>query len=307
MPRLSAIVIAGPQRERAERALGAVLSQQPAEEVEALLVDLAPAGTAPLRLPESVRVLRVPGGGWGEARTAAVRAASGAYVAFLEDHCVPAPGWATAVIGAHDEGHDAVGYAFTSVNPQSYWSRSGLLTDYGLWIAPLPRGPARYLPSNNVSYRRKVLEGLEDELGTVFSIDFNLHEELRRRGHDLFHEPDALVAHENFERLSSLCRANHEFCRLLAANRAEAEAWSRRRRLLYGAAAPVGAPALKLVRLARALRGRGHWRAFAVGLPVILTTFAAAAAGESLGYLAGRGNSERAVLHWEVDAQRATR
>lgn len=304
MSRLSAIVVAGPQRDRAERAVAAVLAQT-TQDVEPIVVDLSDHGARPLGVREDVRLIRIPGGSWGEARSAGVRAATGDFVAFVEDHCVPSPGWAAAVIRAHEQGHVGVGYAFTNVNPDSYRSRSGLLTDYGLWIAPLQRGPARYLPSNNVSYRREALEGLEDELGTIFAIDFNLHEELLRRGHDLFLEPDALVAHENFERVWSLWRANNHFCRLLAANRAEAERWSRRRRLVYAAGAPLGAPAIKLVRLARALRGRGHWRAFAVGLPITLSTFVAAAAGESLGYLAGRGDSERDVLHWEVAARRA--
>ena len=305
MPSLTAIVVAGPQRERAERAIAAVLAQTSADEVEPLVVDVGADGARPLRVDERVRVLRLPGGGWGEARTAAVRAATGRYVAFVEDHCVPAPGWAAAVIRAHDEGHAVVGYAFTAVNPRSYRSRAGLLTDYGLWVAPLRRGPARYLPSNNVSYRRTALEGLEDQLATIFAIDFNLHEELRRRGHDLFLEPDALIAHENFERVVSLWRANHNFCRLLAANRADSEHWSRGKRIAYGAAAPLAAPAIKLVRLTRALRGRGHWREFTLALPIVVSTFAASAVGESAGYLAGRGDSERAVLRWEVDAQRS--
>jgi hypothetical protein len=273
--------------------------------MEALVVDLAEHDERPLRLGEGVRVLRIPGGGWGEARSAAVRAAGGTYAAFVEDHCVPDPGWARAVIRAHEDGHAVVGYSFTAVNPGSYRSRGGLLTDYGLWLAPLERGPARYLPSNNVSYRREALVGLEDALSTIFAIDFNLHEELRRRGYDLFLEPDALMAHENFERVWSLWRANASFCRLLAANRADSERWTRQKRLAYGAAAPLGAPAIKLVRLTRALRGRGHWREFALALPIVLSTFAAAAVGESAGYLAGRGESEREVLRWEVDARRA--
>ena len=90
-------------------------------------------------------------------------------------------------------------------------------------------------------------------------------------------------------------RANHDFCRLMAANRVRAGRWGRPRRTFYGAAAPVAAPALKLARLVASLRGRGLWRTFARSSPVILMAFSWAGVGEGVGYLTGRG-SDRAML-----------
>ena len=163
---------------------------------------------------------------------------------------------------------------------------------------------SRYLPSNNVSYRRDALEGLEDELATVFALDTNLHEELLRRGHVLAIEPDAVVAHENFERLAGIMRANHDFCRMMAANRVAAGSWGVPRRAFYTLAAPIAAPTLKLARLIGSLRGRGLWRSFARSSPVVVLTFAWAGIGEAIGYATGDPHAE-AMLHWEVIARRS--
>ncbi len=305
MPRLTVVVAIGPLRARGRRCVQALLAQTAVDDLEVIAVDVAPEGTPPLEVEEGrVQIVRRPGGGWGETRSIGVRRAEGDIVAFIEDHCVPDREWARALLRAYDQPWDGVGYAFRNANPGSYLSEASLFTDYGRWLEPADGGATKYLPSNNVSYRRDVLLGLEDKLATVFALDFNLHEELHRRGRRLAIEPGAVVAHENFERLFDLMRANHDFCRLMAANRVRAGSWGRPRRTFYGAAAPVAAPALKLARLVASLRGRGLWRTFARTSPVILMAFSWAGVGEGVGYLTGRG-SDRAMLHWEVVARRA--
>jgi hypothetical protein len=306
MPRLTTIVAVGPLRARALRCVDGLLAQSAADDVEVIVVDIAPEGAPPLEVDQSrVQVIRRPGGGWGETRTIGVRRAAGEFVAFIEDHCVPDREWAAALLRAYEQPWDAVGYAFTNANPGSYFSEAALITDYGRWADPAIGGAAKYLPSNNVSYRRETLQGLEDELGTVYSLDVNLHEELHRRRLALAIEPGAVVAHENFERPLDLMRANHDFCRLMAANRVDAGGWGLPRRALYGAAAPVAAPTLKLARLVASLPGRGLWGAFARSSPVIVLAFVWAGFGEGIGYLTGRG-SDGAMGHWEVGAPRTT-
>jgi hypothetical protein len=161
---------------------------------------------------------------------------------------------------------------------------------------------------NNVSYKRDFLLSLGDDLDDLLTIDFNVQTRLRRRGHRLCVEPRALAAHENFERVSLEGRTGRAYCRLLAAERARSEGWGRMRRVLYGIGAPLGAPAIRLARLTRGLRGRRElWRDFVLGLPAIAVMYLWDASGEAAGYLRGPGRAPREALRWELEEPRVGR
>lgn len=306
-PQLSAVLVVGSQRARAQRVLDALGAQTAAASIEVIVVDLAPKSIprleseclrlAYLSRPDIVR--------WGTARKAGVSHASSPIVAFIEDHCFPARDWAELVIEAHQGPWAAVGYAFTNANPESYVSRSSLLARYGRFVHPTRREPAHLVSGNNVSYKRKVLLDLEPALETLLTIDFNLQELLAKRGVPMFIEARALAAHENFTSVISECTTGHFYCRLLAARRAETQSWSTVRRVVYGLGAPLGSPAIRLGRLLRGLGGRRVlWPVVVAGLPVIIVAYLADAIGESLGYLLGAGASEREVLRWELEMDR---
>lgn len=305
-PQLAAVLVAGPCRGRAERVLAALAAQGALASMEIVVVDLA-AGAAPLAVPAGapVRVLARPAlRRFGEARRAGVVEARAPVVAFIEDHCFPAPDWAGRLLEAHRAPFAAVGYAFTNANPGTYVSRAALLARYGVFAHPARRGPARAVSGSNVSYKRAALLALGDALGDLLDIDFVLQEELLRRGHAFYVEARALAAHENYPALADECRAGRAYCRMLAAHRARS--FSRGRRLLYGALAPLGAPALRLARLARSVAGRPSlWAAFATGLPAIAVMYVADALGEAAGYLGGAGDAGRALLRFELEQERA--
>jgi hypothetical protein len=63
------------------------------------------------RFPD-VRFLHLPGSrSPAELRARATAVARGGIIAFLEDHCVPAPDWSARLIAAHSAPHAAVGGA----------------------------------------------------------------------------------------------------------------------------------------------------------------------------------------------------
>ena len=302
-------MVAGSLRARASRTLEALAHQTVADGMEVIVVDIAPAHEPPLVGSPGLKptTLREPGlRSWGPARAAGARRASAPVVAFIEEHCRPEPGWAQAVLDAHEGPWAAVGYAFTNANPETWASRSFMIAAYGDFAHPARRGPAQLVSGNNVAYKRAVLEELDDRLDDLLAIDFTFQEELRARGGRLFVESGARAAHENFTTLAGECAAGHAYCRLMAATRADARGFSPRRRLFYGLAAPLGAPAVRLARLARGLRGRRPlWRPFLAGLPLIVPAYLWTGVGEGLGYLLGAGSAERRALEWELEAERA--
>ena len=306
-PELSAILVVGACRSRAQQVLHALSRQTAIERMEIVVVDLAPLGTPRLLCdsPATVRYLDRPKiERWGEARFEALREARAPVAAFIEDHCCPRLDWAEYVLRAHAGPWAAVGYAFVNANPESYVSRAGMLARYGLFAHPASGGSARYISGNNVSYKRAALDQLGDEQEALLDIDFNLHEALLARGEKLFVEARALAAHQNYTRLSGECRTGRPYCRLLAARRARG--WRPWRRMVYGLLSPVAAPTLRLARLLLSLRGRRSlWRDFVAGLPAIVVMYVSDAIGEASGYLAGEGDSQREVLRWELETERA--
>ncbi len=310
-PRLAAAIVVGTRRDRAARALGALYKQTAIDAMEIVIIDIGDAAAAPLTAPPEVRLVYLrPGQGvtWAEARAEGVRHARAPIVAFVEEHCIPAMDWAEILIAVHEGPWAAVGYAFTNANPRTYVGRACWFADYGLWAHPAARGTTRFLPGNNVSYKRDLLLALGTRLELALGADFNVQEAFLKQRLPLFLEARALVAHENHERLGDLLQANHMYCRLLATGRARTHSWGWGRRLLYGLAVPFAAPILKTLRLARSLRGRRVLLpAFIAASPVILITYCWSAVGESLGYLLGAGSAEWRFKWWELESLRGSR
>lgn len=101
---LSAVVVVGSRRHRAQRVLDALSSQKASRSMEIVVVDLSPAGTPRLKALSgaSTRYLELPGTeSFGRARAEGTRHALAPVGAFIEGHCIPAPNWAEALIGAH--------------------------------------------------------------------------------------------------------------------------------------------------------------------------------------------------------------
>ena len=301
---LSAALIAGPCRSRAQKVLDALGRQTAREAMEILVVDAGPPEAAPLKPPEGVacNYVRRPGERrWTALRFELVHLARTPVVAFLEDHCYPSPGWAEALIARHREPWAAVAYAFTNANPMRYASRAALVSDYGLWMHPVKKTRPRLLPGNNVSYKRETLLSFGDALATLLSPDFGLQEKLRQVEAPMCIEPRALAAHENFERPWDLWKANHDYSRLLGARRALTLEWGRTRQWFYGLATPIGSPLIRMLRLLASLRGRGSLtKQVLAAFPVYAVAYFWAGVGEAVGYLFGEGRADEGLFEFEL-------
>jgi hypothetical protein len=308
MEELSAVVVVGPCRRRAQRVVDALCGQTAINRMEVIVVDLAEASIPSLETPKqvSVKYIRRPDLDlWSKARCVGLREASAPIVTFTEDHCFPARDWAAALMEAHRQPWAAVGYAFTNANPRTYWSRASMVNDYGFWLHPAAPGPMTLMPGNNISYKRDVLLQYGDQLETLLTPDFNLQQIFLREGKPMCIEPAARSAHQNFDQLLPLMHANYAYARLLAARRVSAQGWTGGRRLFQAILTPIVAPILGSLRLLKSLRGREELiPPVLAGLPVYFITHAWSAIGEALGYVFGEGTSERDLNRWEIEFER---
>jgi hypothetical protein len=238
------------------------------------------------------RVTPLPLGGQrtpAELRARAVAAATGEIVALLEDHCVPAADWCTAILGAHRGPYAGVGGAVDKGFPVGSQHDTALnwalyLTDYSRYMNPQPEGPAHGLTDTNSSYKRAALA----DIAELWSEEFHenvVNDRLRRDGHALWFAPDVIVHEQRTMTLGDTLRDRYSFGRLFASTRVEDVPWSRR--LLFIAGSTI-MPPLLVARVARNVLGRRrHVLAFVRALPALGLVSSVWIAGEMVGYLTG--------------------
>lgn len=301
---LSAIMVTGTCRKRAQKAIDALCVQSIIDQMEIIIVDIGAADSPPFKCSSDIRISIIPmpkNTTWASARMTAVKRATGKIVAFIEDHSFAKHDWAEQLALAFKEPWAAVGYSVLNANPETYMSRAGLIADYILWMAPVHNGQTEFLPGNNVAYRREVLGKFKDRLKTDLGIDFNIHEELKKHGHELAMSEKAQIAHLNYDHINGLIKANYHYSKLLAANRVISNSWGPVKQAVYIIATPIGSPFIRLLRIFKSLRGRHClvWP-FISSLPVIIITFFFSAVGESIGYFLGAGQSTQDFNKWEL-------
>lgn len=237
-----------------------------------------------------------------EARAAGVRQAHAPIVAFVEEHSFPAPGWAEALIQAHQGPWAAVGPVIANANPDSLVSWANLAIEYGPWLDHTPAGVRDHLPGHNSSYKRDVLLAYGERLPAMFDAESVLHWDLRAQGYQLYLEPRARTYHINISAFMPSLILRFYGGRLFAAARSRQWTWPRR--LLYLAAGQL-IPVVRLIRTARWLLqpGRPGHRLPRL-LPVIALFLIVDGIGEMLGYALGMGSAMSTISDMEFDRQR---
>ena len=163
----------------------------PRRSFEVIVVD--DGSQPPAGAPGADRVIRLErAGGPAAARNAGWRAASAPLVAFVDDDCVPAPGWLEALARAAGESPPAALVLQGPVEPE----RPEALTPLAHTIEVA--GPSALLASANIAYSRPLLERLGgfDERFRRAGEDVDLGARARAAGAAIRWAPGALVRHE---------------------------------------------------------------------------------------------------------------
>lgn len=116
---VTAIMITGTCRKRAQRALNALYEQTIIKQMEIIVFDLGSKEYPPFTYPTNIRIsiISMPKDtSWALARTNAVKKAIGEILAFIEDRSFAKPDWAEQVAKAFEEPWAAVGYSVVNAN-----------------------------------------------------------------------------------------------------------------------------------------------------------------------------------------------
>ncbi|MBC8136094.1 MAG: hypothetical protein H8F28_09435 [Fibrella sp.] len=228
------------------------------------------------------------------ARVPGVRAATAPVVALTEEHSLPEADWAANILAAYASGEwAAVGPGIVNANPDSAISWANFLLEYGQWSDPVPAGETEHLPGHNCTYRREMLLGYGDNLGTMLEAESLIHWDLRARGHRICMHPAARTRHWNYSVTWGWIPLRFLGGKLFAGYRSRQLGWPLGKRMMY----LFGSPLIPLVRLRRIvaesnLPGRPQKAQLARIMPVLLFALVVDAMGEAAGYLAGPGRSQ---------------
>jgi hypothetical protein len=130
-----------------------------------------------------------------EARALAIERATGEYVMLAEDHCLPDPDWAAAMIQRLEEGWDAAGSALRPGCRTTPWAEASFLIGYGEWMEPVAGGATRVISGSNGTIRRRVLRELGGDLPGQLLLGAFLVRNLERQGHRFCLEKRARMRH----------------------------------------------------------------------------------------------------------------
>jgi hypothetical protein len=310
-PLLSVILITPGSFEAIRKSIDHVRAQNVRAEIEVVIVAPSEAelGLDPVALEGfwGWQIVEVGGiDNLGPAEAVGFRRARGPAVVYVEEHSYPAPGWGEALMQAHAGPWAAIGPAIRNANPDTMVSWTTFFLDFGEWVAPGQPGPTMVLPSHQTSYKRDAVLAFGARLDRLMENEWTLHQELLAEGHQLYFESAAQTNHLNVSRFADMLNVQFQNCREFGGNRAALGNWSWRRRALYVGGSPLipvlrGRRALGQIRRAGLLR-----RLMPRILPSLIAGLVAAAAGETIGYLAGKGDASRKRITFELERMRHT-
>jgi hypothetical protein len=299
---MSIIVITPDSYGTVHRLMDCLLAQTIRQELELILVIPAGASDFPGKLLidnfAAIKKVEISSmGSTAQVRVEGIREATCPIITFTEEHCLPEPDWAEALLEAHRNGWSVIGPAVTNGNPDSLCSWANFLIEYSHWVAPAPAGIVNHLPGHNSSYKRDVLLSYGSTLSDRLESESLMHWDLHSKGHRLYLEPSVRVRHFNFSRIWPAISLRFLGGRLFGGMRRSG--WSIVKCGIYAAGSFL-IPAVRLIRIFKELfhPGRPRNLAFAV-LPLMSFLLAIDAFGEMTGYLFGPGDAPKRIARMD--------
>jgi glycosyltransferase involved in cell wall biosynthesis len=221
-------------------------------------------------------------------RARGILEARGEIVALLEDFCTFDCKWREEIEKAHEKPYSIVGGAVENFSGATALDWAVYFYDYGKYMPPVTSGVTDTLSGMNVSYKREVLDSLRENYENGF-FEFFIHEELKRRGHELYLTQSAVIFHRKNYNLKRISVQFHHQARSFAARRVNCFPLSKRFSfLLASLTLPILLPARIL---SRTINKKRHFKELIKSVPFLMILMSVWAYGEFCGYLSGEGNS----------------
>jgi len=286
MPSISVIVPTYNRPRRLAACLAALESVDfPREQFEVIVVD--DGGSVPVRsvideltLTLDLTLVRQENAGPGAARNTGARQAQGQCLVFLDDDCLPEPGWLTALAARLEKGRpEAVAGKTINGCPDNLFDCASHLLSYHQYDGYMNEPAAvEFLATNNLAMQAGMFRaagGFRADLALAYE-DREFCDRWLRLGYRLTYAPEAVVRHCRSMTLRSFCRQHWTYGRMASRYYSLAPSHASRR-------IRRGLPQLYFDVACRALREHGGWNQ-----PPILVLLAASQAIAASGFLVER-------------------
>lgn len=225
-----------------------------------------------------------------ELRTHGIFESKGAIIALGEDICTFDADWCREIVKAHESKYSIIGGAVENMPNQNALDWAVYFYDYGKYMPPNRAQITDALSGMNVSYKREILEQIRENYADGFFETF-INEELKRRGHELYLTPSAIIFHRKNYEFKKIVWQFYRQARSFAARRVFNFPFSKR---LFFIAASLLLPILLVFRvISRTLGKNRHFKELIISLPYLIILMSVWAFGEFCGYLIGKGKSGR--------------
>ena len=193
----------------------------PRDRLEVLVVDdgspvpLDDAVLTPFRSQLRVTLIRQANAGPAAARNAAADRATGEYLAFTDDDCLPEPGWLRTLAGVWAESPDSmVGGLTLNGAPNLYSETSQLIVDVVYRHYNADPADAHFIASNNMALPARTFRdvgGFDPSFRAAE--DRDLCDRWRHRGKRIVYVPGAVVHHQRPMSAAAFCRQHFHYGR----------------------------------------------------------------------------------------------
>jgi hypothetical protein len=197
-PRLSILLPAKLGYDSVRAAVETWDAQTARADIEILILcpeHLGPTAAQAARLKPGQRVVMTGSADLHAMRAIGIGESAGEYVVLAEDHCLPDPDCAAALLTRLDEGWDGVGPALRPGVRSTCWSEGSFLIGYGEWMEPAVTGPTDVLCGWNGTVRTTLLRDIADELAGLMRVGAFAMARIRRQGGRFFLENRARMRH----------------------------------------------------------------------------------------------------------------
>lgn len=291
MTKVSVVIASVNGRPSIDECLTALSKQQGQFEAEILVVDCCQDGTAEYisaNFPE-VKLLHISERlGIPALRAMGMSQATGDIIVIIEDHVIVDGNWFEEIIKAHQSGYKVVGGAVENGSVDRIVDWAVFLCEYSHTMLPIPHGEAEEITGNNVSYRREVLDQVDESIKRDYW-EYFLHEELKKSGVKFFSAPSIVVHHKKEFGFIYFMSQRFHYSRSFAAMRRSRV--SILGRLFYVAFSPL-LPFLMTWRIVRqVLQKKRLYKELLFSLPLLTIFMTSYACGEFMGYMFGPGES----------------
>lgn len=134
-----------------------------------------------------------------KARNRGAKQAHGDVIVFTDADCLAHPNWLVALAKRFTDPAVSVVGGGVDIRSSNFWTLADNISMFYEYLDTHPTGERLQLPSLNLAIRRQAFEevcGFDERYPLPSSEDADLTIRLRKRGHRLYFEPHAVVAHK---------------------------------------------------------------------------------------------------------------